>query len=469
MPYSITCPGCNISLAVPDGVKGKRVKCKGCGETFVAPSSVVDKAARSRLAETANPITPKLPPRSPAEGDDKCKSRATNVSRRRSGDVYTDLDTESDNLRDTRRRLQPTEREPDQTQGRSRRKPKTAKKNHQKSAIILVLAGLAMAVLVGGGLGVYLLSWKAKAPAIDQMEVVSLGIDRLQDIQGGKAEARDALKNKVIEVDVRALSRKEFDSNHAVCEIQNLHDRDARWLAMRLVIRADFQFSDNRNASLNRKDFGVNGFQLIKCRVRGVFNGFSSGAPGGGEFINLSPAWIVDDANSSPQPNGGNSPEIGASGDLTARWREYRSPTSKFRIKFPADPFEIDQNAVDLSGNKLITVKATGCSSAGDAMSVSAVLITAQEREMYTDDQILDYACDIALQKVLMRVEKSRSPFTYRGRPGREIAFVDPREGLVTGRVILGPTHVYLLIVAGPSSKNSGPRMKAFFESLSIE
>ena len=71
-------------------------------------------------------------------------------------------------------------------------------------------------------------------------------------------------------------------------------------------------------------------------------------------------------------------------------------------------------------------------------MSVSTVPITAQEREMYNEDQILDWGCDLATQKILMKnVEKSRTPLTHHGHPGREVTFVDPRGSLVTARVIL--------------------------------
>ena len=45
---------------------------------------------------------------------------------------------------------------------------------------------------------------------------------------------------------------------------------------------------------------------------------------------------------------------------------------------------------------------------------------------MYNEDQILDWGCDLATQKILMKnVEKSRTPLTHHGHPGREVTFVD--------------------------------------------
>src|SRR4051812_10380636 len=39
MPFPITCPGCKARMTGPDEVAGKRIKCKSCGEAFVARGS----------------------------------------------------------------------------------------------------------------------------------------------------------------------------------------------------------------------------------------------------------------------------------------------------------------------------------------------------------------------------------------------------------------------------------------------
>ena len=81
---------------------------------------------------------------------------------------------------------------------------------------------------------------------------------------------------------MRALTRREISENRVVIEIQNEHGLDRKWLAIRLIYRGDFQLTDPRNKILSELNFNKDGFTLFKCKVRGVFTGFSVEAPAAG-------------------------------------------------------------------------------------------------------------------------------------------------------------------------------------------
>jgi hypothetical protein len=74
MPQIVSCPDCNRKLRVPDDLLGKKVKCPGCGQKFLAEPAEAPEDARPRAAVTARLDEPP-PPRRHADEDDAPKSR----------------------------------------------------------------------------------------------------------------------------------------------------------------------------------------------------------------------------------------------------------------------------------------------------------------------------------------------------------------------------------------------------------
>jgi hypothetical protein len=80
MPFATVCPSCDARLTAPDAVRGKKVKCKKCGDPFVArPAAEPDdddearpakSPARSRRADEDSPPRKPSKARVPADDED---------------------------------------------------------------------------------------------------------------------------------------------------------------------------------------------------------------------------------------------------------------------------------------------------------------------------------------------------------------------------------------------------------------
>ena len=65
---TITCPHCRSQLKGPAGLEGKKVRCKGCGQSFVITASVLEDSAAARgRANVESNATPSPTTTSPAE------------------------------------------------------------------------------------------------------------------------------------------------------------------------------------------------------------------------------------------------------------------------------------------------------------------------------------------------------------------------------------------------------------------
>jgi len=127
MSFTTACPNCDARLQAPDTLAGKRVKCKKCGETFVA--------------------------RSVGDEDGERASRRRVKSSRMADDSAADEDRPRRRHRD-----EDTENEP------RPRKKKTKKKKAGSPALLVVLLVVGAVVLIGGGIGVYLAFPKEEKP-----------------------------------------------------------------------------------------------------------------------------------------------------------------------------------------------------------------------------------------------------------------------------------------------------------------
>jgi hypothetical protein len=127
MSFTTACPNCDARLQAPDTVEGKRVKCKKCGDAFVARPLDDDPPPRSAA---------KSRPRRDEEDEDRPR-RSTTAARRSNDDDYEDDD------RPRRRSRDDDEDEP--------RRPR--KKGRKKAAgppvLLFVLLGVGALVLLG--------------------------------------------------------------------------------------------------------------------------------------------------------------------------------------------------------------------------------------------------------------------------------------------------------------------------------
>ena len=133
MSFTTACPNCDARLQAPDTVEGKRVKCKKCGEAFVARP--IDDDEDDRPARPA-----KSRQRRPDDEDDDRPRRPKAASR--------DEDDSEDDDRARRRRRDDEDDEPRQ---RSRKKGK--KKAAGPPVLLFVLLGVGALVLIGGAVG----------------------------------------------------------------------------------------------------------------------------------------------------------------------------------------------------------------------------------------------------------------------------------------------------------------------------
>lgn len=130
MAFALTCPNCDARLSAPDEVAGKRIKCKSCGEAFVA------RRPRSEgMAEEAPPA--KGRPK-PVPDDDTPQPKADRPARSRD---------DADEPERPRRhpRDQDDDRQADEPRGR---KGKAAGREEEKSGLPVLL----IALVCGGGL-----------------------------------------------------------------------------------------------------------------------------------------------------------------------------------------------------------------------------------------------------------------------------------------------------------------------------
>jgi hypothetical protein len=67
---SVTCPECGKNINMPEEILGRKVRCKGCGESFVARAS---RAADKKKAEKKPEPARKAPEKTPAKVPDKKK------------------------------------------------------------------------------------------------------------------------------------------------------------------------------------------------------------------------------------------------------------------------------------------------------------------------------------------------------------------------------------------------------------
>jgi predicted Zn finger-like uncharacterized protein len=70
MSFPIACPNCDARLQVPDELAGKRVKCKKCGNSFVARTPDNEEELPSRPTRKAETAKPRLRPVDDHEDDD---------------------------------------------------------------------------------------------------------------------------------------------------------------------------------------------------------------------------------------------------------------------------------------------------------------------------------------------------------------------------------------------------------------
>lgn len=142
MPISAKCPTCEHSYNVPDGQRGKRVRCRNCADIFVVGGGKdrgrdEDDAAEVNLADEEESSTPRKKKRS-SEGGADLRSR---------------LDREDLKPREKRRNPDhDDEDEDDDDDDRPRRK-----KSGEGSVVPLLLGigGVILLMLVGGAFAVY--------------------------------------------------------------------------------------------------------------------------------------------------------------------------------------------------------------------------------------------------------------------------------------------------------------------------
>lgn len=139
MSFSTVCSNCDARLTAPDTVEGKRVKCKKCGEAFLAKRAAEDDDEDERPAKPIK-STVKMPAvkakSKPARDDEDSPRKSTKAARRPADDDEDD------------------DEEP---------KPKAKKKGKGKSkkqagspVLLYVLIGVgALLVLGGGSVGAY--------------------------------------------------------------------------------------------------------------------------------------------------------------------------------------------------------------------------------------------------------------------------------------------------------------------------
>ncbi len=149
--FTTHCPGCESSLNAPDSLKGKKVKCKKCGEPFVArpgdgnEGGAEEKTVRTKADELRRPRR-KL--------DDDPTEEAPLEKRKKPARRAVDEDTEVIESA----QIVDADEDYDEEPRPKRKRKGTGKRRKQKSSPVLlfVLIGVgALLVLGGGAVGVY--------------------------------------------------------------------------------------------------------------------------------------------------------------------------------------------------------------------------------------------------------------------------------------------------------------------------
>jgi predicted Zn finger-like uncharacterized protein len=130
MPFPIDCPECDARLQVPDTLAGKRVKCKKCGESFLA--------------------------KRPADRDDDDEEDAPARARRRIDDEEDDRPRgrrPRDDVEDEDERPRKRARDEDDDEDEPRPRKKGKKKKKQTPVFLFVAIGLGALAFIGGAVG----------------------------------------------------------------------------------------------------------------------------------------------------------------------------------------------------------------------------------------------------------------------------------------------------------------------------
>lgn len=147
--FTTVCPGCEASLNAPDSLKGKKVKCKKCGEPFVADPA---RTGQDRPLPKTVKSPGVAPPPKPRKSEDEEPTEETNklsAKKRRSGDDEDDTEIMEAHVVD--------DDEEDLPQPRSKKKAGGKRRKEKKSSamLIVLIAVGALLVLGGGAVGAY--------------------------------------------------------------------------------------------------------------------------------------------------------------------------------------------------------------------------------------------------------------------------------------------------------------------------
>jgi DNA-directed RNA polymerase subunit RPC12/RpoP len=139
MSFSTVCSNCDARLTAPDTVEGKRVKCKKCGEAFLAKRDSEDDDERSAKPIKSPVKMPGVKPRSkPVRDDDGSPRRSAMAAQRPADDDEDDAEEE-----------EPKPKAKKNGKGKSKKQAGTP-------VLLYVLIGVgALLVLGGGSVGAY--------------------------------------------------------------------------------------------------------------------------------------------------------------------------------------------------------------------------------------------------------------------------------------------------------------------------
>jgi hypothetical protein len=149
MPFTTVCPGCDARLNAPDALRGKKVKCKKCGDAFVARPADGTAENDDHSAKTVK-MSAKEPPPKRRRDDDDPTEEAPPARGKKSARRPADDDTEV--IESARRPRDAAEDD----EPRPRAKKKKGKKKSGPPVLLFVLIGVgALLLLGGGGVGAY--------------------------------------------------------------------------------------------------------------------------------------------------------------------------------------------------------------------------------------------------------------------------------------------------------------------------
>jgi len=146
MSFTTACPNCGARLQAADTVAGKRVKCKKCGDAFVARPVEDDEDGPSAKAAAK----PRPRPVADEEHEDDRPRRPSKAAR---------WHDEQDQDRPFHR-----SRDEDHEPRKAKEMGKKKKKPAGSPVVLFVLIGVGALVLIGGGIGVYLAFSKEAKP-----------------------------------------------------------------------------------------------------------------------------------------------------------------------------------------------------------------------------------------------------------------------------------------------------------------